>query len=264
MIRGSFSPGQRNKALLIMTFVVTAVFLAFAAFLGSFSASPEAGTTTDKQIDAAVEEALQNEAESTPLASEEEERARSLNGELTSSESTLSDLKLQEVRDTYLRFEQAIPGVSVHYSSSNQCSNQVACADAAEPDQIFVTQSWAMNATPTDMAYELANAHAELAINTIWGSEGAAVSELQAIIPTCSVLQNEAVLEAAGVAVDASENASVAAMKEIIVDEMVGTETANAIYPRSMRTDYQLAAAAQIAAAHEPDVVVPVSSPSCN
>lgn len=264
MTRGTFSPDRWNKTLLVMTFVVTAVFLLLAALLGVFSASPQAGSTSDEQITAAVEEALQNEAESTPQMSAEEQRARALNGTAESeAEITLSDLKLQEVRDTYLRFEQAIPGVSVHYSDQGQCAGEQACVENSGSQQILVSQAWALKASPTDMAIVLANAHADLAIQTLWGSEQAADSELQAIIPACSVVQNEAVLEAAGVNVPTQTNASVAAMKEIIVDEMVGTEAEDPIYPRAMRTEYQLTAADQIAHIKQPDVVVPVSSPSC-
>lgn len=264
--RVASSTARMNRALLIMTFVVTALLLALSVGLGVFSASPQDASVSDQLIEAAGEEELLEKTDTAPLSRVGDSTASaSQSSETQTAEDVLADLKLQEVRDTYLRFEQAIPGVTVHYAYTQKCATDAVCFQVNGTDEILVQRDWALAATPEDMTYVLARAHADLAIKRIWGSDTAAATDLKMLIPACAVVEPQAVLDAAGIEAAAVQEAEapVIAMKDIIVDQMVGSDSHSEVYPEERHTDAQIAAATQIAHAELPELVVPASAPSC-
>ncbi len=266
-----------NRVRLFAIVAVTTVGLFAAVGLGVFSASPEPATVAEQVLEAAAEstEGLDEVDESADLAitsheSDEEETksekslAANLAKESVRAAQRMAEIRLQEVRDTYLRFEQGFEGLSLHYASANECAGVAACPNPipTKANEILVDPEWAREATPEDLAYALAQAHAELAIRKIWPDRVEASHELGMIVPACQVLDEQQILEAAGVSVTqiSSFEAPIEAMKDIIAAQMVSSSDRFVVYPSRLHTDEQKQAAQQISQAHEPEVVLQISS----
>ena len=257
-----------------MLVVLTVFGMGIAASLGIFSASSHESTIAQEieEVSASAlpsDEGTSELASSAKLASGSESGSMIDDGAVADSvdqgDAIVSDLKLQEVRDSYLRFSQAFPGVVVHYTNDGSCVSKPACVNAANPEEILINKSWAQTAEPTEIELALAGAHADLAIKTIWKSTQAAQSELAEVIPVCEIKKDQQLLVEDGKSVvTVPENeASVDAMRDVIVSVMTNPDVQLAVYPKEFHTDVQVEAAEQIASGLAPSVVVPVSSPSC-
>lgn len=258
-----------NNILVLAIFVVTALSMALAAGLGIFSASSEEATQSADLIEAAVDEASQTPTELAatsrssvvePVPSEEE-----LSEEQAAH--VVSELKLQEVRDTYLQFGETIDGVSVHYESAQLCRTAVVCVDPQNADRILVNKVWAANAELQNIKVKLAQAHADLVIERVWHSTDSAQQFLNQILPACEILDDSHLKQAAGIVLDPTitgANASVAGFKDVIVAQLVPEYDDLLVYPRSLHTDVQITAAHQVARGEEPEVVIPVSALNCS
>lgn len=256
--------------------LVTVLGMGIAASIGMFSAS-----STELSIADEIQEVAGNESVTSTLedsvgaaatasklkdaaASTQSYPSASPHAELTESE-IASDLKLQEIRDTYLRFTQALPGVSVFYAANGECGAQTACISVDDPNQILVRKAWAQEAPVEEVQLALAQAHTDIAVRRIWGSNTRAQRDLQDVIPACEVRQNYALLEAAEVPhkeLDATDP-SVQAMKDVVVSVMVDQEVPLTVYPSRLHTATQVDAANYIAKGQLPTIVMPVSSPKC-
>jgi hypothetical protein len=272
-----------NRVRLFAIVAVTTVGLFAAVGLGVFSASPEPATVAELVLEAAAESTeglaeaddvselaiTTRELEEEDAAQEEKSGAASFAKESARAAQRLAEIRLQEVRDTYLRFEQGFEGLSLHYASANECEGAATCLNpsSSKANEILVDPDWARDASPEDLAYALAQAHAELAIQRIWPDRAEAAQELGMIVPACQVLDEQQMLEAAGVPVVqvSSFDAPIEAMKDIITAQMVSMPDRFVIYPSRLHTDEQKQAAQQISHAHEPEVVLQVSSaPACD
>lgn len=265
-----------NKALMLVIAIVMTCGMALAAGLGIFSASSSdivavqedtsSDATTSKLVELELEvsdsatQAAQSEAESQ----ESEARQRQRHLELT------EDLKLQEVRDTYLAFPAAFDSVIVNYSDEALCEEQNTCAVVESDGEISVDRAWVVDASYQDIEYALARAHAELAIRRSWPSKSAAQIDLEHVISSCEVGQGRSLLNSVAAALGTSPQdrttsyGAVEAMEDVIVYTMVGAEAPSRIYPSALYTKVQERIAEEIAFGKVPEIVVQVSDANCN
>lgn len=254
--------GTANKVMLFATFALTGIGLVLAVGLGIFSATPQSGSVSDQLLEAAVNESGEETLEAQLEESEPAEVGREL---LHSDPAVMEELKLQEVRDAYLHFDQAFPGLSIHYGLQNQCGADVACPSPQNPNEILVDKEWALQAGGHDISVVLANVHTTIAFDRLWKNTTEAQVFLDDIVPSCEVMQRAELRNAAGVlpANVNSANASVLAMRDVVLAQMLQGNAATAVYPTELHSAVQIEAAQDIATAHLPDVIIPVSEPIC-
>jgi|GEM_PF-2558435 len=260
-----------NKTFLLVLALVMTFGMALAAGLGIFSASNGSDPTIaqDKESDATTSKLVEQElAVSESSRSETDAPMRDQQAAQKQRELT-EDLKLQEVRDSYLEFPQAFESVVVNYTDGAECAQEMACAPSRLKNEILVNKHWALGASYQDIEYALARAHAELAIARAWPTQGAAQRDLAHVIPACKVTEGERQLAATGNAPAHTELqarvafSSVEAMKDVIVHVMTGRDAPAAVYPKKMHTQKQELVAQEIASGKSPEIVVQVSDEMC-
>lgn len=248
--------------MLFATFALTGLGLIVAVGLGIFSATPNNGTVSEQLIEAAATESGDISLGENAKALESSKDAQVVLG---ADAAAFEELKLQEVRDAYLHFDEAFTGLTIHYAGSNECGVNIACQSPTNEQEILVDKDWALHAQPQDVSLELAQVHTDIAYHRIWQSDAAAEIFLNQIVPACAVLERSPLRDAAGVLPEGlnSSNASMLGMRDVVVAQLLDGNLAATVYPLELHSPVQVEAAKSISVAQLPEVVVSVSDPIC-
>lgn len=259
-----------NRLAIFGLVVLVLLGMTLAATTGVFlatSTDPIAGESATTEVLDSTSLALlpEEEAELTDLENGSESV---LEGRRMSEISPVDEetaVKLQEVRDAYISFPQAFPDVVVQYQNGPQCDGEAACVVAN--NEILVNRVWAKSASRENIDLVLARQHATLAIDRAWTNLRAAKADMAAVIPSCVVEQDSKLYAEATKTkrpdLSSTENITLVALSDVIVNVMTGEKDAANIYPPQFHTPEQVKIAETVSVGERPEVVIPVSSPSC-
>ncbi|WP_435299240.1 hypothetical protein [Timonella sp. A28] len=262
-----------NKIALLVIVLVTTLGMGLAASLGIFSATTSE-TSVAEEIEtvsseiAASDVGLTASEQSQAAMTESEENAAQERSREAERQVAL-ELKLQEVRDSYLSFGQAFPQVVVHYSegdNSAECAGEPACVLDDSGVEIVVDKTWALNADQKDMKSALARAHADIAFGTLWDSRQEALNEIENVISMCEIEEGRdaSLVRSPTASADTDELLTFEAMRDVIVSVMVAEDAALAVYPQDRHTQNQIEVATDIASGIHPTIVVPAADKACS
>ena len=259
-----------NKLAIFGLVVLVLLGMTIAASTGVFLATSSdltAGApTATEQLDS-VSLALLPEEEAELADLEGDTKARPEARLMTEAEPVdgESAVMLQEVRDAYISFPQAFPDVVVQYQNGPQCAGEPACVVA--DNEILVNRVWAKSAARENIDAVLARQHATLAIDRAWANRRAARVDMESVLPSCLVEQDSKLYAEATKTkipdLSGTENVSLAALTDVIINVMTGEKDAANIYPPQFHTPEQLEVAELVSLGERPEVVIPVSIPTC-
>lgn len=260
-----------NKLAIMALVFVSLLGMTLAATLGMFQATGgaqeemfelapalEESTTAESGSDIATASAYEPQLDKETRETEQDTADPQAADEATQT--------LQEVRDVYISFPQAFLDVVIQFQDGSQCKGDSACV--LSPNEIGINRTWAKTATREDVVLALARQHASLAIDRAWGNHTLANADLQNLIPTCVVKRDmETYAQATNSEtpqVDEGAELSVAALSDVIVQDMTGQSDPKAVYVSQFHTPEQIRVAQEVALGALPEIVVAVSSPKCD
>lgn len=255
--------------LTIFGLVLLSLFgMTLAAVLGMFQATSTEPTAEDLavEMDAQAEAYTQlpAEAEAQELLVKEQQLIATRATRERLAEETATQ-KLQEIRDAYISFPQAFSDVVIQFQTGPQCDGAPACS--IQDSEILVDKQWAQSSSREEQDLVLAREHAHLAIDRVWHDRAQAKAELEAIIPTCTVEEDAKLLAEAtnqeAPPLPTEDEISLTALSDVIVTVMTGNKEEGHIYPSQFHTPQQIQVAEQVSVGERPEIVIPVSLPTC-
>lgn len=259
-----------NKLAIFGLVILVLLGMTIAASTGVFlatNADPIAGeSAVAQQLDSTSLALLpEEEAELTDLEGDTEVAPESRMRAETGPADDESAVLLQGVRDAYISFPQAFPDVVVQYQNGPQCDGEPACV--VDQSEILVNRVWAKSAPRENIDAVLARQHATLAINRAWGNRRAARADIESVLPSCMVEQDSKLYAEATQTeipdLSSTEYVSLAALSDVIINVMTGEKDAANIYPPQFHTPEQLKVAEMVSFGERPEIVIPVSMPTC-